>query len=551
MKFGPVPVSRAEGARLAHSLAAGELRLRKGRQLSGDDVHRLAEAGVDEVIVARLDPGDVDEDTAAAKLASALDTPGIRVGEATTGRVNLFAVSNGILEVDRDAIDRFNLVDPAITIATLAEFSAVAAGDMVATIKIIPLAVPDASLDRAIAAVESGIALRVRPYRGARVGLVATTLPSLKPSVMDKTARLLQTRLDASGSRIVEERRVPHSAAEVGKAVGELAADSDLIVVFGASAIVDPADVIPQAIELAGGAVDHVGMPVDPGNLLVLGHVGDVSVIGAPGCARSPKENGFDWVLSRVLAGRTPSAETIMKMGVGGLLMEIPSRPRPRNRPESTRTKDLPVDILMLAAGRASRMKAQPDRASEGSDPQAPHKLLAEFDGVPLIRKSAETALRAGARDVHVVVGYRAADMREALAGLDVKIVDNPDYDEGMATSLRRGVAALKNGAAGVLVLLADMPAVDTSHLDALIDAFQQAGGGCVVRAVSGDVRGNPVILPRETFEALATLEGDVGARQVIAASGRPIVDVDIGDAALLDVDTREAVLSAGGVLRS
>lgn len=546
MKFGPVPVSQARGARLAHSLTVGDLRLRKGRALSDDDIKRLTDAGVAEVIAATLGAEDVDEDTAAAELASAMDKPGVRAGEAATGRVNLFALNSGLFEVDRETVDRVNLVDSAITIATLADSSAVTVGDMVATIKIIPLAVSHDSLKRAIAEIGKRVVLGVRPFRSASVALVATTLPSLKPTVMDKTARLLQRRLDASGSRLVEERRVDHRADAVGGAVSALASENDLVVVFGASAVVDPADVIPQGIRLAGGSVDHVGMPVDPGNLLVLGHVGDVPVIGAPGCARSPKENGFDWVLARILAGRTPSAEAIMKLGVGGLLMEIPSRPLPRNRSGDKADSTMPIDILVLAAGQASRMRATEDTAG-----QAPHKLLAEFEGVPLIRKSVLTALDAGARNVHVVIGYRAAEMREALAGLEVDIVDNPDYEEGMSASLRRGVAALGPGASGVLVLLADMPAITRHHMKALIGAFNQAGGACVVRAVSGGVRGNPVILPHQTFEALAQLEGDVGARQVIAESGLPVVDVDIGDAALLDVDTREAVLSAGGVIRS
>ena len=548
MKFGPVQTPQAAGKRLAHSLSEGGVRLRKGRLLTEEDVRQLTKAGVKKVVVAQLEPDDVDENTAAARLAEALSIDGIRVGPAATGRVNFFATDNGLLRVDAKAIDRFNLIDPAITIATLPDNSAVAAGDMVATIKIIPLAVSGDRVERAAVVAGTRGILSVLAFKPARVGVVATSLPSLKQSVMDKTARLLQRRLDASGSRIDEERRVPHRAEDVAEAVAGLAADKDLIVVFGASAIIDPGDVIPEGIRLAGGTVDQVGMPVDPGNLLMLGHLGGVSVIGAPGCARSPKENGFDWVLARILAGQTPTAETIMKMGVGGLLMEIPTRPQPRNKPESSATAKLPVDILVLAAGRASRMSLPAEGGVERVT--APHKLLAEFDGVPLIRKSAAMALQAGGRDVHVVVGYRADKMRTALNGLDVNVIDNPDFDDGMATSLRRGVSALKDGAVGVLVVLADMPALGAEHLKKLLGAFAKAGGSCVVRTMSGEVRGNPVILPRETFEALSALEGDVGARHVVAASGLPNIDVDIGDAALLDVDTQEAVLSAGGVLK-
>lgn len=549
MKFGAVEVSGARGAMLAHSLVCGNRRLRKGHVLSEDDLTALGNAGIETVVVARLEADDVNEDDAAAFLAKALDVSAIRTGVPATGRVNLFALQNGLLRVDIAAVDRFNSIDPAITIATLPDFSQVAAGDMVATIKIIPFAVARNCLSEAANAAGSAGILRVLPFKSAKVGLVATMLPSLKTSVMDKTARLLQARLDASGSRIFRECRVSHDAGEVASAMRSLRAECDLIVIFGASAIVDPEDVIPAAIIRADGLVDHVGMPVDPGNLLVLGHMGDIPVIGAPGCARSPKENGFDWVLSRILAGKRPTAGSIMKMGVGGLLKEIASRPQPRIGSDGPPVTAETVDILVLAAGKASRMNAPPSAEQEGAETAAPHKLLAEFDGVPLIRKSVKTALQCGGRNTHVVIGYRAKDMRGALHGLDVDAIDNPDYEEGMASSLRTGIAALEPDAAGVLVLLADMPLIDAGHLRKLLDTFTETGGKCVVRAVSGDVRGNPVILPHATFEAMATLQGDVGARQIIAESGLPVIDVDIGDAALLDVDTREAVISAGGVL--
>lgn len=548
MKFGAVSTDNALGAVLAHSLSAGGLRLKKGRVLDAADVDALRAAGIAEVIAAQLEPGDVGEDEAARCLAEALNADHVRAGAAATGRVNLFAECNGLFLADASKVDRFNRIDPAITLATIADHQQVAAGDMVATIKIIPLAVDGASLEQATGAIALPETMSVRPFSSARVGLLATELPTLKPSVMDKTARLLQERLNASDSALIDEIRIPHNPEAVGEAISALKDKSDMIIAFGASAIVDGDDVIPAGIRLAGGIVDHVGMPVDPGNLLVLAHIGDVPVIGAPGCARSPKENGFDWILARLLAGERPGSDVIMAMGVGGLLKEIPSRPQPRLAPKPTQEEALPLDIVVLAAGQASRMGASLGGADEVATP--PHKLLAEFDGVPLIRRSCETAIGSKASAVHVVTGFRGAEMAEALAGLNVSLVDNPDYGEGMASSLRRGVSATGPGATGVLVMLADMPAITSQHLDALIDAFREAGGNVVVRAASGQVRGNPVILPRETFEAVMRLEGDVGARQIIASAGLAVIDVDIGDAALVDVDTRQAVLDAGGVLK-
>jgi molybdenum cofactor cytidylyltransferase len=123
---------------------------------------------------------------------------------------------------------------------------------------------------------------------------------------------------------------VPHDAAALARELADQAGEAELIVVFGASAIADRRDVIPSAIEAAGGQVEHFGMPVDPGNLLLMGSVAGKPVIGAPGCARSPKENGFDWVLHRILADVPVTRADITALGVGGLLMEIVTRPQPR-----------------------------------------------------------------------------------------------------------------------------------------------------------------------------------------------------------------------------
>ncbi|OBZ92424.1 molybdopterin-guanine dinucleotide biosynthesis protein MobA [Pararhizobium polonicum] len=201
--------------------------------------------------------------------------------------------------------------------------------------------------------------------------------------------------------------------------------------------------------------------------------------------------------------------------------------------------KDISVAIVLLAAGRASRMGAS-----------GQHKLLAEFDGVPLVRRSAEAALGAGASRVFAVTGHRQAEIRAALAGLDVVPVANANYTAGMASSLIVGIHAAEPDADGVLVMLADMPWVTAGDLTTLISAFKAAQGRVIIRAVSDGKRGNPVILPRPTFKAVSQLQGDVGARHIIETCGLPVIDVDIGPAAHLDLDTPEAILAAGGILK-
>jgi len=537
VKFGPVAIDEAEGAVLAHAVTAGGRRYHKAHRLSGEDVATLKAAGIVEVVAAVLAADDLSEDAAATRIAAAMKRRNIDARPATTGRVNLHADAAGVFTVDVAMINAINAVDPAITIATLAQHTPVEPGQMVATVKIIPFAVADSLVEQAVGICAAGEVFAVNAYRPVNVGVIQTVLPGSKPSVLDKTLRITENRLARSGSRVTVERRMPHEVAPVAEAAAALARDNDFVVIFGASAMSDFADVVPAAIETAGGTVIRAGMPVDPGNLLVLGTLGGKRVIGAPGCARSPKENGFDWVLDRLIAGLDVTSSDIAGMGVGGLLMEIPTRPQPREPAVRTAGSDLKVDIVLLAAGRSSRMGG-------------PNKLMALFEGKPLVRRTAERALGSKAAATIVVTGHQRERIRSALAGLDLRLADNPDFADGLASSLKAGIANVAHDAVGAMIVLGDMPGVSSEDLDSLIDAFRRSGGRAVVRASHLGKRGNPVLLPRALFAAVAQLEGDTGARHLVEAGGLDVIDVEIGQGASIDVDTREALEGAGGVLQ-
>jgi molybdenum cofactor cytidylyltransferase len=522
VKFGPVAVGDAAGAVLAHSVRLAGGAIRKGTLLTAAHVGRLRDAGVATVIVARFDADDVSEDAAAAAVAVALVDEGVRVDRPFTGRANLIADANGVLVVDRARIDQVNRVDPAITVATLPEYAAVSAGQMVATVKIIPFAV----LADTLAAVAGSKAIRVAAFRPLRVGLVATELPSLKRSVMDKTRRLLDARLLPAGATVLREDRVAHDAGAVAAAlVDQTRRGAELFIVFGASAVVDDGDVIPAGIRLAGGSVVRFGMPVDPGNLLVLGELHGKPVVGAPGCARSPKENGFDWIIQRLLAGIDVTSTDIAAMGVGGLLMEIPARPQPRSAaPEPN------IAALVLAAGSSRRMGA--------------NKLVATVGGKPLVRIAAEAALGSRASTVAVVTGHRPAEVEAALAGLAVATVHNPDHASGLATSLAAGLASVPANADGIVILLADMPEVTSAIVDRLIAAFAPDR---IIVPTSDGRRGNPVLWSRRFLAELATMTGDSGGRRLIDGHREAVTEVAIGSQVALDVDTPEALAAIGG----
>jgi len=269
-------------------------------------------------------------------------------------------------------------------------------------------------------------------------------------------------------------------------------------------------------------------MPVDPGNLLLIGSgAGGQAVLGAPGCARSPKENGFDWVLMRLLAGLAVPREDITGMGVCGLLMEIVTRPQPREEPLHPARN---IAALVLAAGRSSRMGGS-------------NKLLADIGGRPLVRIAVEQALASRARPVVVVTGHQREKVEAVLSGLPVQFVHNKDFADGLGTSLRAGVAALPPQVDGAIVCLGDMPQVDAAMINRLVGALDPDKGALIVVPTIDGKRGNPVVWSRRFFPDLMGVEGDVGARYLIGRYSEAVAEVPLnGPAALIDIDTPEAL---------
>jgi molybdenum cofactor cytidylyltransferase len=545
MFFGPVPVRDATGGILAHSLSVGAARFRKGRVLSAADIAALEQTGLASVYIARLDDGDMPEDEAASRIATALAGPQARVAAAFTGRANLYADCAGLACIDTAQLNTLNEMDEAITVATLADAEPVETGQMLATVKIIPFSAPKSIVHAGESLLREGTpVVRVAPYRPHRFGLVLTRVPDTKDSILAKTEQAVTQRLSQLGSTLDGQRTVIHDESVIAEAIAELAAAGCTpILVFGASATVDRMDVVPAGLVRAGGTVLHFGMPVDPGNLLMLGQLGAAPVVGVPGCARSPKLNGFDWILQRLCAGLQIGRRDIMRMGAGGLLKEIPSRPMPRDLPKTdamsgTGAQRRPrIAALILAAGLSRRF-------GDG------HKLLADLDGKPVVRHVVEKVTASSARPVLLVTGHQADAVARA-AGDTVGIVHNPSYAEGLAASLRAGLAALPAGLDGVLVCLGDMPDIRTETLEKLVAAFNPTEHRAICLPVRNGKRGNPTLWGVQFLPDLMRLEGDTGARSLLLPHAEWVCEVPVDDPGiLLDYDTPGA-LAARGVINS
>ncbi|MBS0644870.1 MAG: molybdopterin-binding/glycosyltransferase family 2 protein [Acetobacteraceae bacterium] len=539
MRFGPAPLDEARGAIMAHSQKIGERMIRKGSLLDDEAIAALRSAGQNEVICARLDPGDVPEDIAADRLATPLVAPLIARSRAATGRVNLVAEVPGLLRVDAARVDRLNTIDESITLGTLPDYSVVAPKDLVATIKIVPFAVPGTMLSVAEALARQGPPLlTLHPFRHLKVGLVVTLLPGLKESVVEKTIRVTEDRITALTGTLLPPVQCAHHEEPIARALETLVAQgADLLLVIGASAVVDRRDVGPAGIVRASGEILHFGMPVDPGNLICLGRIGERPALVLPGCARSPSLNGIDFVLTRLFAGVDVTGRDVMKMGVGGLLKEMETRPMPREKaPATPRSGAAPqsaptIAAVVLAAGRSRRM--------------APHNklLVQDTKGKPMIARVVDNVLSSNARPILVVTGHQAEQVEHALGGRPVRYVHAADYAEGLSASLKAGIAAVPPECAAAIVCLGDMPLVNGRMIDRMLSMYDPQEGRLIVLPTFRGKQGNPMIWDRRFFEEILQISGDSGARFLVGKHADAVCEVEMADDAVLrDFDTTESL---------
>jgi len=534
MRFGPKPLADCEGTILAHSQALDGRRLPKGHFLQAADIQALRDAGVRTLTVAEPETGDVLENDAAGRLADALAGTNVIAEAPSAGRANLVSQANGVVKLDARGVEALNTIDEGLTLATLRPFARVAAGRMIATVKIIPFTLPEAVLLGAEALLrKSACCIEVAAFRPKRVGLVLTRLPHVKDSVLDKTRRVMTQRLESLVGSLESTVTVDHQEMAVAEALAQLAErELDLYLLSGASAIVDRRDVIPTGLVRAGGEVRHLGMPVDPGNLMMLGEFRSKPVLGLPGCARSPQVNGIDWALERLAADLPVTDADFAAMGVGGLLKDTPARPKPRRtRPASKESFSTPA--IVLAAGKGQRMGNR-------------NKLLAPIKGIPILRHVVETALASRASPVLVVVGHEAETVKAAISDLPVTIIDNPAYASGMASSLKTGLAHLPREADALAVLLGDMPCVKPETLDALIDVLARTPDAGAAIPVHEGKRGNPVVWRQRYADHLrSALKGDRGGKHLLESLGETCLELPVEDpGVLVDVDTEAALTS-------
>lgn len=323
MKVEKVSIEKAVGHILVHNQAGpdGRKALKKGKRLTAEDVGILQALGQHEVYVAMLTTGDIGENEAAHRLGLALDREGLRRSSATTGRVNLIADATGLFRVNVEALIALNEL-AGITLATIANNTLVQPKKIVGTIKIIPYAVPQERVDRAGAIIkDNNPLLEIRPFVVTQAALITTGSETARDKVVTGFTPALRDRLAAYETTMIEGPYVPEDEQGIIQALGwALDSGAQMIIIAGETSVMDANDITPRAIAAVGGEIVHYGVPVEPGNLLLLAYHEDIPIVGAPGCAKSKNYNVVDMVLPRLAAGERLTRRDLIELGHGGYL---------------------------------------------------------------------------------------------------------------------------------------------------------------------------------------------------------------------------------------
>jgi molybdenum cofactor cytidylyltransferase len=326
MQFGPIPLNDdAVGKLAAHNMAGpdGTRLLHKGKALTAANIELLRAHGYEEVYAAWLDPDDVDENLAAQRLGEALCGDHVEMSRASVGRVNLKAQVLGVLRIDAARLNAINGCD-GITVAALATHSVVHAKKTLAVVKIIPYGIPERDLQAAAAAAAGESVIRIDALLPQNVGLILSGSPGLRERLAADFMPLNE-RIEGLGSEVSQQAFVELASPQVERRLADALdqmcrAGVSLILMAGESAVMHHNDRIPRSIELAGGSIECVGAPVEPGQLMMLAYLGDVPILNAPGCARNAKDNVVDHVIPRLLTGERLTRSDIIAMAHGGLL---------------------------------------------------------------------------------------------------------------------------------------------------------------------------------------------------------------------------------------
>jgi molybdenum cofactor synthesis domain-containing protein len=325
-----VKVEEAIGMVLCHDITKivpGQFKGRaftKGHVITGEDIPELLKLGKDHIYVWHLNPGEVHENEAGIRLARAVGGSGLTLTEPNEGKVNLVAGYDGMCLIDGDLLAQINMIED-IVVATRANRRPVKQGDVVAGVRVIPLVVDGAKLQEVEKIAAAAEVISVLPFKTYMVGLVTTGNEVYYRRIEDKFSPVIRQKVESYGSKVIRQITVPDQIDEIAGAIQALKADgADLILTTGGMSV-DPDDVTPSGIRKTGAGIVSYGAPVLPGAMLLIAYLGEIPVLGLPGCVMYHKTTIFDLLLPTVMSGQKISRAMIARLGLGGLCLQCQS----------------------------------------------------------------------------------------------------------------------------------------------------------------------------------------------------------------------------------
>ncbi len=332
-----IPVDQSVGTILAHDITEirpGQFKgtaFKKGHIIREADVPHLKRVGKEHLYVLQLDAGEVHEDDAALRLATALAGRGVFFDpHPSEGRIQLKASYRGLLKVDVAALTRINLV-PDISCSARHTHTVVEKGDVICGVRAIPLIIDEENLQ---AAEKIALAVNdffsVKPFLALKTGIVITGNEVFSGLIDDKFAPIIRKKLQSYDCSIMGIAFTPDDRQRIASEINQyLQAGAEMIVVAGGMSV-DPDDITRVAIADAGAEDVVYGTPVLPGAMFLYGRFGDVPVMGLPACVLFFRATVLDLILPRVLAGESITREDFAAMAHGGLCLECESCHFPR-----------------------------------------------------------------------------------------------------------------------------------------------------------------------------------------------------------------------------
>ncbi|MEI8216478.1 MAG: molybdopterin-binding protein [Eubacteriales bacterium] len=322
-----VNVRDAVGMTLCHDITKivpGEFKgrlFKKGHIIKSEDIAKLLDIGKENIYVWDLQNGYTHENEAAMQIAMAASGSGVEFTEPNEGKVVITAAIEGLLKINVERLFEVNAIDQ-IVLSTIKGNRFVQKGKQVAGARIVPLVIEDHFL-RQIEELCGGNdpIIEVKPFKSFQVGVITTGSEIYHGRIKDQFGPILKTKFEALGSHIMQQIFVPDSIEEIVKAVHDLLGKgADMIAVTGGMSV-DPDDLSPSGIRAAGGKVITYGAPVLPGAMFMLAEIGDIPVVGLPGCVMYHKASVFDLVIPRILSGEKITREDITKLAYGGMCL--------------------------------------------------------------------------------------------------------------------------------------------------------------------------------------------------------------------------------------